>query len=247
MSQSDNSVRSHRISAGETSAPEAEECSFCGIVHGSGEIGATNPELERQFDIPFQTSDFVVFPDAAPVAPRHSLIVPQKHVLSFARLNFDRQQATRRLVDYLTTHLSGPEDHVPYIFEHGSKEADETVGCGITHAHLHILYIPVGCLNDADHVNEFTEYSDVRAAWSALGEEDYYLFGRVGGTVRATVIREAAELKCSMFLRKWFASQMGRPDLADYRRYQTNGPDDMLGEVARTYDRLAALEADPLQ
>jgi diadenosine tetraphosphate (Ap4A) HIT family hydrolase len=224
-----------------------EECSFCGIVHGSGEIGATNPELDREFDIPFQTQDFVVFPDAAPIAPRHSLIVPRSHVLSFARLGAGRQYATQMLVNYLTMQLSAPEDHVPYVFEHGSKEADETVGCGITHAHLHVLYIPAGCLNDVDHIEEFTEYSDVRAAWDALGQEDYYLFGRVGGTVRATVVQEAAELKCSMFLRKCFASQMGRPDLADYRRYQTDGPDDMLGEVARTHDGLAALEAPSLE
>lgn len=243
MSQAGDSARNDRTPTGETTPQETVECSFCGIVHSSGEIGATNPELEQEFEIPFRTPDFVVFPDAAPIAPRHSLIVPQDHVLSFSRLDVDRQHATQRLVDYLTTHISAPEDYVPYVFEHGSKEADETVGCGITHAHLHVLYVPAGCLNDPDHVEEFTEYSDLRAAWDALGKEDYYLFGRVEGPVHATVVQEAAELKCSMFLRKWFASQMGRPDLADYRRYQTDGPDDMLGEVARTHDRLAALEA----
>lgn len=247
MSQADDPARDHHTAASKSTPQTSVECSFCGIVNGSGEIGSTNPELEQEFGIPLQTPDFIVFPDAAPIAPRHSLIVPRDHHLGFSRLDADHQHSTQKLVDYLTTHIPNPEDHVPYVFEHGSNETDEIVGCGITHAHLHLLYIPEGCLNNTNRVEEFSDYSDLLRAWNAVGEEDYYLFGRVGGTIHATVIQEAAELKCSMFFRKWFASQMGRPDLADYRRYQTEGADDMLGEVERTHNVLAAVEPPRLE
>lgn len=218
-------------------------CEFCDITYCDSQIGSTNPLLEQEFTITFETDEFVVFPDAAPLGPRHALLVPREHVLSFARLPQQRRQRAREVIDYLFEHFPSPDDHAPYLFEHGSREADESAGCGITHAHLHILFLPDGILDGQHDVTHFDIYADLPAAFEELGQDDYYLFGRYQHPVRATAVEEATELKCSMFLRKWVAGQLGRPELADYRRYQTQGCDDMFDEIARTQRLLA--EATP--
>ena len=222
------------------------DCSFCAIEQGSGEIGATNPQLEQSYDIPIQTDVFIIFPDAAPIGPRHSLIVPRKHVLSFARLRPDRQVRAHKLLNHLSAQLVRPDDYLPYFFEHGSNEGDEGVGCGITHAHLHFLYVPADCLDGDSHIDGFHEYPSLRAAWTNLGSEDYYLYGHVDKSVRATFIQESPKLKCSMFLRKWFSSKIGRPELGDYRRYQDGRTDDMLDEISTTQSCLMNIKSAEL-
>jgi diadenosine tetraphosphate (Ap4A) HIT family hydrolase len=224
---------------------DAAACEFCRIASGDGEIGSTNPFIERDFDVVFETDGFVVFPDAAPLAPRHALVVPRGHVLSFARLAADRRREARDLVEHLARQMPAPSGYVPCVFEHGSTEADEVVGCGITHAHLHFLFLPSETFDGRDDVPHFDAYPDLQSAFRSLGRRDYYLLGRPWRRIHATVVEEAAELKCSMFLRKWLAERLDRPDLASYRRYQTGGPDDMLEEVHRTHHLLA--DAPPLQ
>lgn len=218
-------------------------CDFCAIEAGADKIGDTNPLLERSLSIPLQTEWFIVFPDAAPIAPRHSLIVPRHHALSFGRLTTDAQAAAIDLATHIATQFDHPADHDPVIFEHGSREASGDIGCSITHAHLHVLFLPSGTVDNFEFHDEFDAYPTLWAGWEAMGANDYYLFGELNNGVQATVVQEDPALACSMFLRKRFAGQLGRPDLANYRRYQSGEPDDMLPEVGRTQDAL--LEMNP--
>ncbi len=241
----------HQSSAGDSFRqadkpdPRPRNCDFCDITHGEGEIGSTNPCLDRDFEISFSTRNFVAIPDAAPIAPRHTLLLPRDHVLSFARLEERWQQRARAIVDHFFDQMPAPTGHVPCLFEHGSIEEEETRDCGITHAHLHLLYLPLERMDEEGTLEHFDEYPDLSSALTDFGQEDYYLFGQYGHQVHVKNVAEATELKCSMFLRKWIAGRLDRPELADYRRYQTNGRDDMLGEVHRTHELLQ--DIDPLQ
>jgi hypothetical protein len=212
-------------------------------VNGFERVGSTNPLLDADLSVPFGTNRFVVFPDAAPIGPRHCLVVPHDHVLSFGRLGGDAQRRTLTLVEHLFESFTPPDGHEPVVFEHGSCEETEaeSVGCSITHAHLHVLFFPVGTVAGFTHRDEFEQYENLLAAWNAVESDDYYLYGRFGGEVRATPVREDPALACSMFLRKRFASEIDRSELADYRRYQTRGSDDMLDEVEHTHQRLTEL------
>lgn len=234
-----NGGRSHGI---ERIEEEDVSCEFCRIVHHESAVGNTNPYVTGDVSAPIETEAFTVFPDAAPLAPCHALVVPQSHVLSFARLSEVGRGAVTDLLAGLTAEVSGPPDHQPYVFEHGSTEADETAGCGITHAHLHFLYLPPDLIDDGPE--HFNTYPNLTTALEEFGNDDYYLFGRYDGGIYAIRVEENAELKCSMYLRKWLARQLGRPDLADYRRYQTGERDDMLEEFYRTHERLS--DADPI-
>lgn len=224
------------------SEEKGRSCEFCRIVANESAVGDTNPYVKWDVSVPIETEAFSVFPDAAPLAPRHSLIVPKSHVLSFGRLTESRRGILTNLLSAIITEVSRPADHQPYVFEHGSTEADETAGCGITHAHLHFLYLPTDLINDSEGIPHFDTYPSLTAVLEEFGSDDYYLFGRHGGPIHAMRVRENAELKCSMYLRKWLAKQLGRPDLADYRRYQTGGRDDMLKEFYRTHERLSATQ-----
>jgi|GEM_PF-2218558 len=221
------------------------ECSFCDIVSGDEPVGETNPSVEG-FAVPLHTGQFAVFPDAAPIGPRHTLIVPRTHCLSFARLTPSDRSRAVGLVDRLTDSLATPDDHEPVVFEHGSCEETGSVGCSITHAHLHLLFLPSGTVSGFSHSEEFDRHSGLTTAWASLGRTDYYLYGRADSSTWATPVAEDPALACSMFLRKRFAAAVDRTDLADYRRYQRQATDDMLPEVERTRRELLNVDDNSL-
>jgi diadenosine tetraphosphate (Ap4A) HIT family hydrolase len=227
----------------ENSSSCLSECRFCDIVSGDEPVGETNPSVEG-FAVPLHTEQFAVFPDAAPIGPRHTLVVPQAHRLSFARLTPTDQSRAVALTDRLTDSLTSCDDHEPVVFEHGSCETTEidSVGCSITHAHLHLLLLPSGTVSDFPHREEFDQHSGLTTAWDSLDRTDYYLYGYPAGSVWATPVAEDPALACSMFLRKQFAAAIDRPDLADYRRYQGQATDDMLPEVERTRRELLTVD-----
>lgn len=57
-----------------------EDCIFCQIA---------KKEIPKDFIL--ETEDIMVFPDIAPVAPVHLLIVPKKHIEEFVKIS-DRDQ-----------------------------------------------------------------------------------------------------------------------------------------------------------
>lgn len=219
------------------------DCGFCDIVDGSEPVGETNP-LVAELPIPLHTDRFVVFPDAAPIGPRHCLVVPRSHRLSFARLGLPARERATDLAADILQRLPSPKGYKPVVFEHGSREETGagSVGCSITHAHLHLLFLPDGAVSGFSHREEFTQYGGLTAAWDSLGRADYYLYGRPDGAVWATPVAEDPALACSMFLRKRFAAAIDRPDLANYRRYQDHEADDMLPEVERTHRALLVID-----
>lgn len=223
-------------------AADATDCDFCGILRSRVAIGATNPYVDGFFDVPFRSGEFVAFPDAAPLGPGHVLVVPDRHVLSAARLDADARARLLAVVHHLASELSTPDGTVPWVFEHGSSEADESAGCGITHAHFHLVFCRPGVVDGSVGIDGFRTYPSVEDAWRAFRSGDYYLLGRLGGDVHGARVRESGELKCSMFLRKLIARRLGRPELADYRRYESSGRDDLLDGIDRTYSALARID-----
>ena len=105
---------------------EAEkECIFCKIARGE--------VLKEKFL--YENDDFVVFPDANPKVPGHTLVVPKKHCVN--------------LMDMPETLGSEMMDAIKNAFEIRAKEGADgfnlvsnnfpSAGQLVMHAHLHIL------------------------------------------------------------------------------------------------------------
>ncbi len=78
----------------------------------------------------------LALPDAYPVSPGHTLIVPRRHVRDFFGLTAEEQAAIWMLVQPVRQHIE--EDHLPDGYNLGvniGKAAGQTVA----HAHLHVI------------------------------------------------------------------------------------------------------------
>lgn len=108
-------------------------CRFCGIA-------ASRANFDR---IILRTPHFLVVPSKGGFLPGWILIVPIHHVLSFAQLD----RSLNAELDALTaaaTRLLEARFVTPTAFEHGPSSVGTTLGCGIDHAHLHLVPLPKG-------------------------------------------------------------------------------------------------------
>jgi diadenosine tetraphosphate (Ap4A) HIT family hydrolase len=111
-------------------------CEFCaeietGTIHGAA--GEQAPIEERFVS---RTSRFIAFPSVSPLRLGHLLIVPNEHVTAASHLEPDARQ---ELIDFSKRmgEAISPAGDVA-CFEHGVGR-EQAGGCGIDHAHLHLL------------------------------------------------------------------------------------------------------------
>jgi diadenosine tetraphosphate (Ap4A) HIT family hydrolase len=116
------------------------DCCFCAEFAGEAtDFHRLYPDLAGRMVL--ETERFVVLPSLGQLAQGHLLIVPRLHATSFGELD----EAARREVEKLYSDLRalmGRQFSPPVCFEHGSSRSADAGGCGITHAHLHL--VPLG-------------------------------------------------------------------------------------------------------
>ena len=78
----------------------------------------------------------VAIPDAFPVGPGHTLVVPRRHVTEFFDLTGDEQTAVWRLVAIVRANLQ--ETRKPDGFNVGLN-AGAAAGQTVPHAHVHVI------------------------------------------------------------------------------------------------------------
>ncbi len=128
-----------------------------------------------------QTKHFYVISDNYPVAYGHLLIVPKKHITSFAAINVD--MATE--ITFILSKLKNVFHTSEYIlFEHGCRLLGETIissGNSVYHAHLH--FIPNISINESAIKNLLSEYGLIlknspllNTSLDYLGDEKLLLF-----------------------------------------------------------------------
>jgi diadenosine tetraphosphate (Ap4A) HIT family hydrolase len=179
-----------------------------------------------------QTPHFSLVPSVSPLREGHVLVVPKRHCQSVAQL--PRRELDRDLPDFLGRALDllhrryGPV----ILFEHGVA-AGKRGGCGVDHAHLHV----VPCDDRALEAMLQEVERDFRALQTASmmtflrrtrASESYLMIGRAGGPVR---------VRCtdvpSQYLRRTVARGLGVSEaswktLSNWRAF------------SRTYDTLVA-------
>jgi ATP adenylyltransferase len=113
--------------------PERAICRFCQIRSSTAVWDKVILESEH----------FIVVPSKGAFLPGWLMVVPISHVLSMAQLPLSLAEELDSLLVRVTCLL---ELHysAPTMFEHGAVTAGTTFGCGIDHAHLHVVPLPAG-------------------------------------------------------------------------------------------------------
>lgn len=116
-------------------------CRFC-TKFLAGKIGQRDIIWDY---VLFQSHNFVVVPSLGAIVEGWLLVVPKRHYLCMGGLTenlFTELQTLRKHVSCVLESFYGPI----VAFEHGPAMGDQAVGCGVDHAHLHLVPIEIDLL-----------------------------------------------------------------------------------------------------
>jgi diadenosine tetraphosphate (Ap4A) HIT family hydrolase len=194
-------------------AVESRVCCFC--REGQSEVGGR---------VVRSSPRFVAVPTVSPLGPGHLLILPRAHVTSLAQLG---GALAAELLDFAENCVAAvtADFGSSLIFEHGVG-AGSTGGCGIDHAHLHILPLDhamiartIDAIDTRFALGPPTRFID---AIQHTSPSDSYAL--VGTNLSAVRIAVASDIP-SQFIRMTIANLQGRQSW-DWR--QLFGWDDFI-------------------
>lgn len=164
----------------------------------------------------FESRNFVAMPSLGSIVEGWVLLVPKNHFVSVGALPPELLEEMESMKSHVVTNLTGRYGDL-CAFEHGPSEKGRKVGCGVDHAHLHIVpidfdlatwsapYLPPGVgWKEGD-------FSDCRAAF--LQGHDYLYFEQPLGSGRIAVHDKFG----SQIFRKAIAARTGIPDQFNWR------------------------------
>jgi diadenosine tetraphosphate (Ap4A) HIT family hydrolase len=193
------------------------DCDFCqeaqtGLV--SEPVRGAYGVLSRLF---FRGDHVVAFPTISPLRTGHSLIVPREHRTSLA------QYSARTLDEIIEAcHIVGERFGHAIWFEHGIGAGD-IGGCGISHAHMHVLPTTTEEFSDtiSSMVAEFAADlwsvdGGIRHGLQIIPPDKSYLIVGSSSADNTTVAKY--DYISSQFMRRLFAQMFGIR-VWDWRNY----------------------------
>src|SRR5208283_4752487 len=116
-------------------------CEFCDeFAGGSANSFAVHYADEVAGRTILERDGFRVLPSLGQLVPGYLLLVPNQHYRAFADMPLEELTAAEVLKTTLTERMRSLYGSV-LVFEHGVRTADSG-GCGISHAHLHLVPFP---------------------------------------------------------------------------------------------------------
>jgi ATP adenylyltransferase len=188
-------------------------CKFC------QKFGGTNRGGQIADRVLFESENFVVVPTVGSIVPGWLLVVPRSHFLSIGSLD---EAQFREFVTLQKTAAEALRECFGsvYIFEHGAARECETVGCGVDHAHLHIVATSVDILADAKALStahlQWRPVSGIQTTRSYATEQMPYVF--VQPPYGDAWIGSANTIE-SQLIRKIIAAATGQPDCWDWKSH----------------------------
>jgi len=178
---------------------------------------------ERRWDAPYdhvllETAGCVVTPTLGSILPNWLLLVPKVPAVNFARWAHKVDSNPAEVVDAVLTYLDiSPERAI--WFEHGPAEAGSIVGCGVDHAHIHVIidapfsFREFGTAIDA--AGDLTwQRTDATSAYSRIKPDVSYLFAC---SENRAMLAERVERVGSQYFRRLIATLAQRADEWDYK------------------------------
>lgn len=136
--------------------PQADRCLFCKLF--------LNPSA-----IIYQTHNFYLISDGAPLEKGHLLLIPKRHFACYAALQKDLVQEYLELKNKILTFLQKNFGRV-IIFEHG------VAGQTIFHAHLHFLPTKTKVLPFIEKERDAKKIKDFSSLQTEYQNNHQYLF-----------------------------------------------------------------------
>jgi diadenosine tetraphosphate (Ap4A) HIT family hydrolase len=199
-----SSTPTNRLEAGE--AP----CHFCAQFTAPSDKDMSQAVL-------FESPRFVVWPSVGALIPGWLLIVPRRHTLTLAEMSDAELDELAMLRSQVRASLDplGPV----VCFEHGPCASGQEVGCGVDHAHLHLVPTEAEILAGAQRLFaplSWRSIDSLAKGREALDTDESYLY--VQDQKGREWLASHAEIP-SQLIRKVIASHLGRPKDYNWRTH----------------------------
>jgi len=189
-----------------------DNCVFCRELNGRRDTNFARLYPEFSSRVIAETVDLVVFPCIGQLALGHSLVVTKTHYTNFAEAFSEIPSLGIQLNSALAGvhELLGFEPRDTLYFEHGTITAEDG-GCGIYHAHLHLVPnaggVKVGSLSSGDPLNrkaliEAYDATDSEKPYVLTGSDQYgFSTETLNAVIPSQTIRRkvASELGCRVW------------------------------------------------
>jgi ATP adenylyltransferase len=170
-------------------------------------------------EIIHETPHFVLTPTVGSMVEGWVLIISKRHVPAMGALNTDELEELKELTNKVR-HIIKETYGSVVVFEHGPYCDGTNFGCGIDHAHFHVVPIPFSL---RDHILEETNYlmkydkitdiNDLRTMH--LNSKSYIYLS--DNEYNNDILFHSFEIP-SQFIRRIIAKLIGIPDLYDYKQ-----------------------------
>lgn len=186
-------------------------CRFCSYLENGIE--------DERWTIVAETEHLVAVPSVGPLVPGWLLVMPKEHVLSFGALDADTLAVLMADVHRIAAAWEDVFGPLTWL-EHGPAEDHISAGCGIDHAHMHL--VPTGQLDLLAAARGqlpnlvFHEVSGPEAAADPVTRGDSYLYLRT--TDGCSWLATSRDIPSQAF-RRVIACQQGRPDQYDWKAF----------------------------
>jgi ATP adenylyltransferase len=162
----------------------------------------------------------IATPTLGSILPDWLLIIPRRQALNFSQWFSETRFEPARVIKNFLSQRRISEDRAIW-FEHGSKNRGSILGCGVEHAHLHLL------IDTPFSFDEFTTavMSSSDLVWSKIvGPSSYerlcgdesYLFMACGDR---QFVAKNVEAVGSQFFRRVVAAMAGQREAWDYKAF----------------------------
>lgn len=186
-------------------------CKFCEVG-----TGVYSNEVDRPI---CENSDYYAISSIGGFVPGWTLIFPKKHAF-----NMSADYSKPKFMEFVlkVTAMVHKEYGRCVHFEHGAAMLDSQTGCGVNHAHLHI--VPFSKSLESLAVTSRSHFSWRRVSAESIetacqGSEYLFCSDEFGG-VNATGLVTPLTTPESQFFRRLLATSLGLNSLYDYKRHR---------------------------
>src|ERR1700719_4527869 len=164
-----------------------------------------------------ESENFVAVPSIGSLVPGWLLVLPRAHYLSLREIPRGLRREYMSFVEDVSRRIIGHYGKL-WSFQHGPSLENLAIGCGVDHAHLHLLPI------DLDLRPAVAEALQSRLVWHEIGgifdkkvstpEMSYLFYSRRG----VSWVAHSAAFGSQLF-RRAVARKLGRPGEFSWREY----------------------------
>lgn len=185
------------------------KCCICNIVSGNGLLG----DIDKPF---IQSANYRAVASVGAFIEGWSLIIPKEHDVSLLE-HYQRDEFLKFCIQVKS--LVEQSYGRTIIFEHGANAFGSLAGCGINHAHLHVVPFKKS-LRDSLKNDSFV-WGEIEASElkNVVGDKDYLFYADDVGNSALTGIFTIMDQPISQYFRKVLASELGKSDSYDYREF----------------------------